>query len=152
MDKLKELRAQLNRLRNSSTDQKVRTDYFEADCQLELYEIFLSKSLDYRRTRMLMARHHTIADLPLLHDPPTPQLFRDNIQIKQLHLCINFHIIRTQLDDMLSKQDCDNYEIKLLKRSTTCTVAIINCNSLASSMKIQVKSCKKELFFQNSKG
>lgn len=153
MDKLRELRAQLNRFRNSSVDEQTRADCFRADWELELFENFLSQKLEFRDTRMCMVRHHTVADFPTVHDPPIPQLFHNNTPISRLFLRdINYRIRKNELREVLIAQDCEDFEIESLKHTKTGTVATISCKSLASSCKIQVKACKKELIFTDPKG
>lgn len=117
MDKLRELRAQLNSFRNNSDDDQVRADCFRADWELELFETFLRQTSEHRDVHLRMVRNHSSADYPIAHEPPIPQLFHNNVPIKQWFLRdINYRINKNQLREALSAQGCEDIEIKSVNK------------------------------------
>ena len=153
MDKLRELREEIYRIRNESADEDLRGDLFLADLELEQLQEFLRARLHYRETHVLMKRYALSTDRPTLQEVQIPQLFVGNQTVKQLFLReIHFRLTKAKLQQILVDQGCTGISVQSVKHGINSTVASVKCDSLASSCHIQVLACKKQLIFADPKG
>ena len=101
MDRLRELRPEISRIRNESVDEGLRGDLFLAVLELEQLQEFLRTRLDYRETHDLMKRYPLSTDGPTLLEMRIPQLFVGNQTVKQLFLQeIRFRLTKAKLQQI----------------------------------------------------